>query len=158
MPFCLSAIDLHHSTLLSYLMQTSPFPLNFLDMCCSSYLCHFTHYFFCRLSSAIVHPWLVPSTGAAANEKQPASNLETGTTSQEGRKRKRFAFEGDEDTSLQTHLIDVLERNGKALASHLDAQNTHFQLDREQRKNHSDSLVAVLNKLADALVRISEKL
>lgn len=92
------------------------------------------------------------------NEKQPASNPDTGATSQEGRKRKRFTFDGDEETSLQNQLIDVLERNGKALSAHLEAQNTHFQLDREQRKNHSDSLVAVLNKLADALVRISEKL
>lgn len=82
-----------------------------------------------------------------------------GSTSQEGRKRKRFGCDGDEDeTSLQSQLIDVLERNGKVLASHLDAQNTHFQLDREQRKYHTDSLVAVLSKLADALVRISEKL
>ncbi|KAF4390592.1 hypothetical protein F8388_006089 [Cannabis sativa] len=100
----------------------------------------------------------VPISGGAANEKLPTSNPEIGATSQEGRKRRRLAFEGDEETSLQNQLIDVLERNGKAVASHLDAQNTHFQLDREQRKNHSDSLVAVLNKLADALVRISEKL
>ncbi|GMN49367.1 hypothetical protein TIFTF001_018537 [Ficus carica] len=100
----------------------------------------------------------LPISGAAVDEKQPASNPDTGATSQEGRKRKRFTFDGDEETSLQNQLIDVLERNGKALSAHLEAQNTHFQLDREQRKNHSDSLVAVLNKLADALVRISEKL
>ncbi|PON54802.1 Homeodomain-like [Parasponia andersonii] len=99
----------------------------------------------------------MPISGAA-NEKQPASNPEIGSTSHEGRKRKRFVFDGDDETSLQNQLIDVLERNGKVLASHLDAQNTHYQLDREQRKSHTDSLVAVLNKLADALVRISEKL
>ncbi|XP_062110859.1 trihelix transcription factor ASR3 [Humulus lupulus] len=99
------------------------------------------------------------SSVAAANVEQPTSNPEIGSTSQEGRKRRRMTFDGDGgETSLQNQLIDVLERNGKAVASHLDAQNTHFQLDREQRKNHSDSLVAVLNKLADALVRISEKL
>lgn len=90
--------------------------------------------------------------------KQPPSNPEFGSSSQEGRKRRRIAFDGEDETSLQNQLIDVLERNGKVVASHLDAQNTHFQLDREQRKTHSDSLVAVLNKLADALVRISEKL
>lgn len=100
----------------------------------------------------------ISGAAAAASEKQPATNPDTGATSQEGRKRKRSAFDGDEETSLQNQLIDVLERNGKAMATHLEAQNTHFQLDREQRKSHSDSLVAVINKLADALVRISEKL
>lgn len=59
---------------------------------------------------------------------------------------------------MQNPLIDVFEKNGKLLAARLDAQNTHFQLDREQRKEHTDSVVAVLNKLADALVRIAEKL
>lgn len=95
----------------------------------------------------------------ASNEKQPTPNPEIGSTSQEVRKRKRFAFDGgDDETSMQNQLVDVFERNGKLLAAHLDAQNSHFQLDREQRKDHTDSVVAVLNKLADALVRIAEKL
>lgn len=61
-------------------------------------------------------------------------------------------------SSLQYHLIDVLERNGKMLTAQLEAQNTNFQLDREQRRNNADGLVAVLNKLADALGKIADKL
>ncbi|CAL8993562.1 unnamed protein product [Prunus brigantina] len=94
----------------------------------------------------------------AADQKQPASIPEIGSTSQD-RKRKRFTVDVDEETSnLQNQLIDVMERNGKVLSDYLHAQNSHSQLDREQRKEHSDSLIAVLNKLADAFMRIAEKL
>ncbi|KAL7171868.1 hypothetical protein ACSBR2_036512 [Camellia fascicularis] len=87
------------------------------------------------------------------------SNPETGATSQEGRKRKRFASDGDEETNtLQSQLIEVLERNGRMVSAQLESQNTNFQLDREQRKDHVDGLVAVLHKLADALGRIADKL
>ena len=85
------------------------------------------------------------------------------STSQEGRKRKRFpvpAGEGEEDETvrMQDQLIEVLERNGRMLSAQLEAQNTNFQLDREQRKDQGDCLVAVLSKLADALGRIADKL
>ncbi|XP_027365976.1 trihelix transcription factor ASR3-like [Abrus precatorius] len=92
-----------------------------------------------------------------SNEKQPTSNPEMGSTSQGERKRKRLATDGEEET-LQYQLIDVLERNGKMLSSRLEAQNINFQLDREQRKDHASNLVAVLDKLADALGRIADKL
>ncbi|KAF5746375.1 hypothetical protein HS088_TW06G00546 [Tripterygium wilfordii] len=95
----------------------------------------------------------------AANVKQPASNPEMGSTSQEGRKRRRVVTDVDEETTnLQNQLIDVLERNGKMLRAQLEVQNTNCQLDREQRKVHADGLVSVLNKLADALGRIADKL
>ncbi|XVE50027.1 hypothetical protein DITRI_Ditri01bG0129200 [Diplodiscus trichospermus] len=93
------------------------------------------------------------------NEKHPTSNPEIGSASQEARKRKRTEIDGHEEmSSLQCHLIDVLERNAKMLVAQLEAQNTNFQQDREQRKDHADNLVAVLNKLADALGRIADKL
>ncbi|GAV72096.1 Myb_DNA-bind_4 domain-containing protein [Cephalotus follicularis] len=93
------------------------------------------------------------------NEKQQATNPEIGSTSHDVRKRKRLAPYGEEETSiLQSQLIDVLERNGKMLTAQLEAQNTNFQMDRVQRKDHGDSLVAVLNKLAEALGRIADKL
>ncbi|KAL0004715.1 hypothetical protein SO802_012276 [Lithocarpus litseifolius] len=93
------------------------------------------------------------------NEKQPASNPEIGSTSQEGRKRKRLAIEEDEETvSLQNQLVDVLEKNAKMLSAQLESQNVNFQLDREQRKDDVSSLIGVLNKLADALGRIADKL
>ncbi|GKU92903.1 hypothetical protein SLEP1_g6564 [Rubroshorea leprosula] len=92
-------------------------------------------------------------------EKNPTSNPEIGSTSQEGRKRKRFSTEVDDEmNSLQYQLVEVLERNGKMLSAQLEVQNANCQLDREQRKVHTDSLVAVLNKLADALGRIADKL
>ncbi|KAE8669616.1 hypothetical protein F3Y22_tig00112226pilonHSYRG00008 [Hibiscus syriacus] len=93
-------------------------------------------------------------------EKHPTSNPELGSASQDARKRKRMATDGDEETSSspQYHLINVMERNGKTLVAQLEAQNIDFQRDREQRKDHGDNLVAVLNKLADALGRIADKL
>ncbi|KAL2323793.1 hypothetical protein Fmac_022851 [Flemingia macrophylla] len=91
------------------------------------------------------------------NEKQFTSNPEMGCASQGERKRKRLATDGEEET-LRYQLIDVLERNGKMLSAQLEAQNINFQLDREQRKDHGSNLVAVLDKLADALGRIADKL
>ncbi|TYJ47887.1 hypothetical protein E1A91_A01G023100v1 [Gossypium mustelinum] len=96
----------------------------------------------------------------STKEKHPTSNPEVGSASQEARKRKRTVNNGDEepDNSPQYHLIDVLEKNGKMLVAQLEAQNTNLQQERQQRKDHADSLVAVLNKLADALGRIADKL
>lgn len=61
-------------------------------------------------------------------------------------------------TSLQYRLVDALERNGELLVAQLEAQNKNSQLDRELRKDQSDGLLAILNRLADALVRIADKL
>ncbi|XP_061367046.1 trihelix transcription factor ASR3-like [Gastrolobium bilobum] len=93
----------------------------------------------------------------ATNEKQPASNPEIGSTSQGGRKRKRLATDGEEET-LQNLLIDVLERNGKMISDQFEARNMNFQLDRQQQKDTASNIVAVLDKLADALGRIADKL
>ncbi|GLT48069.1 hypothetical protein SLA2020_217110 [Shorea laevis] len=93
----------------------------------------------------------------APKEKDATLNPEIGSTSQDGRKRKRCGAD-EEMSSLRHQLINVLERNGKTLTAQLESQNTNFQLDREQRKRHTDSLVDVLNKLADALGRIADKL
>ncbi|KAK3018265.1 hypothetical protein RJ639_004500 [Escallonia herrerae] len=93
----------------------------------------------------------------ATHEKPPTSNPEIGTH-HDGCKRKRFTVDGDEETSLQHQLVGALERNGRLLSSQLEAQNTNSQLDREQRKDHVNSLVTVLNKLADAFGRIADKL
>ncbi|GKU96273.1 hypothetical protein SLEP1_g9522 [Rubroshorea leprosula] len=103
-------------------------------------------------------PVPIPISGAP-KEKNATLNPEIGSTSQDGRKRKRFSTDADEEMSnLRHQLINVLERNGKTLTAQLESQNTNFQLDREQRKSHTDSLVDVLNKLADALGRIADKL
>lgn len=93
----------------------------------------------------------------ASNEKRPAPNPEMGSTSQAERKRKRFENNGEEET-LQSQLIDALEKNGKMLRDQLEAQNNNFQLDRQQQKDTASTIVAVLDKLADALGRIADKL
>ncbi|KAL9668739.1 hypothetical protein QQ045_006278 [Rhodiola kirilowii] len=96
------------------------------------------------------------------NEKEPKPHQEGGSSSQDARKRKRNTEEdGDRETttlSFQDKLIDVLERNGKMLRSQLEAQNNSLRLDREQRRDNAASLVEVLNKMADAMVKIAEKL
>lgn len=95
-----------------------------------------------------------------SHQKQPASEPDV-RSAQEGRKRKRNMTDTDADEeseNLQHQLVKALERNGKLLSSQLEAQNTHLQLDREQRKDHVNSLIAVLNKLSDALGRIADKL
>ncbi|XP_010540440.1 PREDICTED: trihelix transcription factor ASR3-like [Tarenaya hassleriana] len=103
------------------------------------------------------------SGAGKTNERRPEKNAEADSTSQEQRKRKRQEEpdkqeEEEEANSMQHQLIDVLERSGKMLATQLEAQNSNLRQDREQRKDFGDSLVAVLNKLADALGRIADKL
>ena len=73
---------------------------------------------------------------------------------QEGLKRRRLPIDGSEDNNW----AKILERNSNMLCSQLEAQNINYQLDRDQRKEQADSLVASLNKLTDALVRIANKL
>ncbi|XP_042500077.1 trihelix transcription factor ASR3 isoform X2 [Macadamia integrifolia] len=102
-------------------------------------------------------PAPLPISGAT-NEKQPTVNPEKGSTSQEGRKRRRLSTDVGSEATLPDQLIEVLERNSKMLASQLEVQNMNCQLDRDQRKDHADSLVSVLSKLADALGRIADKL
>eukprot|EP00268_Persea_americana_P010659 TRINITY_DN14347_c2_g2_i2.p1 TRINITY_DN14347_c2_g2~~TRINITY_DN14347_c2_g2_i2.p1 ORF type:complete len:326 (-),score=79.79 TRINITY_DN14347_c2_g2_i2:105-1082(-) len=92
-----------------------------------------------------------------ANEKQPTVDLKKGT-SQDGEKRRRVSLDGSGVSNLQDQLIEVLEQNSRMLIAQIEAQNTNCQLDRDQRKDHSDSLVGVLGKLADALDRIADKL
>ncbi|KAL5724486.1 hypothetical protein ACHQM5_007742 [Ranunculus cassubicifolius] len=81
----------------------------------------------------------------------------------EGQKRRRVSSNdesgnGGGDVSLQAHLVKVLESNNKMLEAQLEAQNVNSHLDRDQRKDQGDSLIAVLNKLADALGKIADKI
>nr|XP_043624335.1 trihelix transcription factor ASR3 [Erigeron canadensis] len=95
-----------------------------------------------------------------ASTPAPAGDKETTPSPKnyQGKKRKRSDIDANEDMSLHNQLIEAMERNGRLLTSQLEIQNTNSQLDREQRKDHADSLFAVLNKLADAMVRIADKL
>ena len=77
---------------------------------------------------------------------------------EERSKRRRVSEDGCGETNKEEQLIKVLDRNSKMLNAQLEAQNVNFQLDRDQRKDHTNSLVAALSKLTDAIVRIADKL
>lgn len=75
------------------------------------------------------------------------------------RKRKHPSNTSEEEhDEIKSHLLALLENNSRILAAHVQSQNLNSQLDRDQRKEHADSLVAVLGKLADALGRIADRL
>lgn len=59
---------------------------------------------------------------------------------------------------MEERLIKVLERNSNMLNAQFEAQNLNCQLDRDQQKDHTNTLVAALGKLTDAIVRIADKL
>lgn len=87
-------------------------------------------------------------------------NTEIHSTSQDGR-RKRRRVNLDEETpnhDLQRRLIDALEKNSRLVAEQLEAQNNHRRLDRDQQRDQAGGFVLVLNKLADALEKIADKL
>ncbi|KAL7161946.1 hypothetical protein ACSBR2_042427 [Camellia fascicularis] len=102
-------------------------------------------------------PMPMPISGVT-KQKQQASNFWRGSLSQEGRKRRRLALDGCEDTNLEERFIKVLEKNSNMLNAQLEAQNINYQLDREQRKEQNDSLVGALSKITDALGMIANKL
>lgn len=62
------------------------------------------------------------------------------------------------DSNLEDRLIKVLERNASTFNAHLEAQNTNNRLDREQQRYQNENLVAALDKIADALTKIADKL
>ncbi|KAK9108607.1 hypothetical protein Syun_024618 [Stephania yunnanensis] len=92
------------------------------------------------------------------NEKRHAPNPEKASTAHEGQKRRRLSSDEIQYSSLQEKLIKVLDRNSRMLMAQLEAQNINCELDRDQRKDQANSLVAVLSKLADAVGRIADKL
>ncbi|GKV50214.1 hypothetical protein SLEP1_g56926 [Rubroshorea leprosula] len=90
-------------------------------------------------------------------EKHPTLSEWTRSMTQKGLKRTRSTLDECEDGRLDP-LIEVLKRSGNLVNEQIQAQNTNCQLDRDQRKGHSESLVAAINKLTDALVRIADSL
>ncbi|KAK9050890.1 hypothetical protein SSX86_027515 [Deinandra increscens subsp. villosa] len=104
----------------------------------------------------------VPPPPAGDRGDKETSPSRSPSPGPEVRKRKRDddagAAAAEGEMSVQKQLIEAMERNGRLLTSQLEIQNTNSQLDREQRKNDANSLFSVLNKLADAMVRIADKL
>ncbi|KAM7276854.1 hypothetical protein ACFE04_018720 [Oxalis oulophora] len=99
-----------------------------------------------------------PITGAD-KVKSPSTNTWTGSSSQDGRKRKRMSSERYEDEkNLENQLIKILEKNNNMLCAQLEAQNKNLQEDRIQMKEHTDRVVGALNKLTEVLTKVAEKL
>ncbi|KAJ9563929.1 hypothetical protein OSB04_009089 [Centaurea solstitialis] len=123
------------------------------------------------ISATQYEPSSPPEAAATTQQEKPRTGTEEQDQDQDqdqeeenekekegvGKKRKRPATDINE-SSLQNQLIEAMERNGRLLTSQLEIQNTNSHLDREQRKDHANTLFAVLNKLADAMVRIADKL
>ncbi|EPS67083.1 hypothetical protein M569_07694 [Genlisea aurea] len=55
-------------------------------------------------------------------------------------------------------VVAALESNGRLLRPRLEAQNANLRLEREQRDEHLNRLSTVLDKVADAVCRIADKL
>ncbi|XP_019168799.1 PREDICTED: trihelix transcription factor ASR3-like isoform X2 [Ipomoea nil] len=98
-----------------------------------------------------------PYPGTAKGE-QSGSHFWKGPPLQKGVKRRRLFSDCCENSNLEDCLAKVMERNSNMLNAELEARNMNVQLDREQCKEQSESLVAALNKIGDALVRIADKL
>lgn len=75
------------------------------------------------------------------------------------RKRKRQTPPSvDENDDFKSQLYSMLESSSRVLTAHVESQNLNSQLDRNQRKEHAESLVGVLGKFAEALGKIAERL
>ncbi|KAK7318341.1 hypothetical protein RJT34_03040 [Clitoria ternatea] len=76
-----------------------------------------------------------------------------------GYKRQRVSSDSSDDTrDFNNNIIKLLRRNSNILKTHLGTQNINYQLARDQQRQHTDSLVAALGKLTDALSKIADKL
>ncbi|XP_015955734.1 trihelix transcription factor ASR3-like isoform X2 [Arachis duranensis] len=112
----------------------------------------------------------IPLPKLPTSEKQPTPTSCKGNydhppgfqregVSQEGHKKRRLSPGNSEHTTnFNNNIVRVLRRNNNMLKAHLGAQNMNYQLAREHQKEQTDSLVAALGKLTDALSKIADKL
>ncbi|XP_020591388.1 trihelix transcription factor ASR3-like [Phalaenopsis equestris] len=97
--------------------------------------------------------------GPSKHKQTTAENCCKDSPKRENHKRRRTSDEDDEHSSgLPSQIVELLDRNNRMLAAQLESQNVNTQLDREQRKDQVNGLLVVLNKLADAIGRIADKL
>ncbi|KAK9668978.1 hypothetical protein RND81_13G100500 [Saponaria officinalis] len=78
--------------------------------------------------------------------------------SQEKAKRRRLSTDDSKSNDIEAEMMRVLEENNKMVNAQLEIHNKNVKLDREQRKETNDVLVAALGKLTNVLVKIAEKL
>ncbi|CAD6261087.1 unnamed protein product [Miscanthus lutarioriparius] len=121
-----------------------------------------------RASSLSVHvtekttdvPRHASSEQAGTSKEKQTEQITEDSPVQCGQKRQRSDDNdsGRATTSLQGQLVEILDRSSQMVAAQLEAQNINSRLDREQRKDQVSSLLGVLDKVADALYRIADKL
>ena len=100
--------------------------------------------------------WLHNTTATGAfRESWPGISY---WNSHERGKRRRLSTDGNQANDKEDKIIRALKTNNKMLHDQLDVHNKNCQLDREQRKESNDALLAALGKLTDAIVKIAEKL
>lgn len=90
-------------------------------------------------------------------DEQPTNDSEN-KSSQQGRKRHRTSQDEVINNNPYSKLIEVLERNNTVIMAQLEAQKLNIQLDRDQRREQADRLLAILDKVADVLGKFADKL
>jgi hypothetical protein len=75
-----------------------------------------------------------------------------------GRKKKRKKPYSEDGEIFGKELCSLLESSNRILSSHIDSQNLNCHLDRAQHKEHTDSLMHVLGRLAYAFGKVAEKI
>lgn len=93
-------------------------------------------------------------TASAPFEEKPIIH----PSARKKRKRPCNSPSAEESDEFKSKLFSMLESNSRILSAHLEAQNFNSQMDRNQRKEHAESLVGVLGKLVDAVGRIAGRL
>ncbi|GAB2213460.1 hypothetical protein Drorol1_Dr00021505 [Drosera rotundifolia] len=73
-------------------------------------------------------------------------------------KRQKLSPGVSEKDDMKKEIFKVLDANSKMIKEQLEIHNNNWQLDREQRKKDSKSLAAALNKLAEAIGKMADKL
>lgn len=93
-----------------------------------------------------------------ARKRQAGPYSGTGPEFHEGVKKGKQSTTNCKDIDVEDLLIKALEKNTNLLNAQLENQKLKYQLDREQKKEQHDSLITALNKMTDALEKISNKL
>ncbi|KAL3617627.1 hypothetical protein CASFOL_037948 [Castilleja foliolosa] len=92
-------------------------------------------------------------------KRQPGPDFRRGSEYQkEEVKRRKQSSSDRRNADVDDSFVKALERNMSLLNAQLEEQKVNSRLDREQKKEQHDSLMAVLTKITDALEKIANKM
>ncbi|KAM1128700.1 hypothetical protein ACFX13_039317 [Malus domestica] len=100
----------------------------------------------------------MPNSGAVKEKRSLGSKTSGENIYQEKWKQRRVSTDESEHSNNIDQLVKVLERNSNMLSAQLEAHNINCHLEREQRKEQNNSILAALGKVTDVLARIADKL